>query len=105
MTTILRAQVAHTPRDPFLHDDALELFASGAVAFDDGRILATGSFSDVRAQHPEAQVIDARDSVLLPGFVDCHVHYPQIAVIGAMGLELLDWLRTRALPEESQAGR
>ena len=102
MTAIVRAQVAHTPRDPFLHDDALELFASGAVAFDDGRILATGSFSDVRVQHPEAQVIDAHDSILLPGFVDCHVHYPQIAVIGAMGLELLDWLRTRTLPEEAK---
>jgi guanine deaminase len=38
----------------------------------------------------------------LPGFVDCHVHYPQIRMIGAMGLELMDWLRLRALPEEAR---
>jgi guanine deaminase len=40
----------------------------------------------------------------LPGFVDCHVHYPQVRMIGAMGLGLLDWLRLRALPEEARLG-
>ena len=34
--------------------------------------------------------------------VDTHVHYPQIPVIGAMGLELLDWLAQRTLPEEAK---
>ena len=102
MITIVRAQVAHTPRDPFSHDDALEVFADGAVAYADGRILATGNYAQVRGQHPDAEVNDARDAILLPGLVDCHVHYPQIAVIGAMGLELLDWLRTRTLPEEAR---
>jgi guanine deaminase len=47
-------------------------------------------------------VVDARDSLLLPGLVDCHVHYPQVRMIGAMGLELMDWLRLRALPEEAR---
>lgn len=100
MTTIARAQVAHTPRDPFLHEDALETFDDGGVAFADGRILGCGPYEDLRGRYRDAETLDARDAVLLPGFVDCHVHYPQIAVIGAMGLELLDWLRTRALPEE-----
>jgi guanine deaminase len=102
MTTIIRAQVAHTPRDPFVHDDALETFSDGALAFADGRILNTGAFADIHARHPDAELIDARDAFLLPGFIDCHVHYPQIGVIGAMGLELLDWLRTRTLPEEAR---
>ena len=101
MTTIVRAQAAHTPRNPFLHDRAaLEAFDDGAVAFAEGRILACGRYAEVRSEHPDAEVIDAHDAILLPGFVDCHVHYPQLGVIGAMGLELLDWLRTRALPEE-----
>jgi guanine deaminase len=103
MTTIVRAQAAHTPRDPFLHDEAaMETFDDGAVAFAEGRILACGRYPEVRGQYPDAEVLDARDAILLPGFVDCHVHYPQIRVIGAMGLELLDWLRTRALPEEAR---
>jgi guanine deaminase len=102
MTTIVRAQVAHTPRNPFLFDHALQAFSDGAVAVSDGRIVGCGSWSEVRSGHPEAEVLDARDAFLLPGFVDCHVHFPQIRVIGAMGLGLLDWLRERCLPEEAR---
>jgi guanine deaminase len=100
MSTIVRAQVAHTPGNPFADDSALEAFPDGALVFAGGRILACGAYGAVRDGHPEAEVLDARDTILLPGFVDTHVHYPQIRVIGAMGLELLDWLRLRSLPEE-----
>ena len=102
MATLVRASLAHTPRDPFVHDGALECFEDGALVFADGRILACGDYTSVRREYPEADVTDARGAVLLPGFIDCHVHYPQIAVIGAMGLELLEWLATRTLPEESR---
>jgi guanine deaminase len=102
MTTLLRARVAHTPRDPFAGDGALEAFDDGAVAFAGGRILATGPYPAVRADHPDADVVDARDAFLLPGLVDTHVHYPQLGVIGAMGLDLLDWLTTRTLPAEAR---
>jgi guanine deaminase len=102
MTTIVRAQVAHTPHSPFDGESALEAFPDGALAFAEGRILACGEFRAVREAHPEAAVVDARDAFLLPGFVDCHVHYPQVRVIGALGLELLDWLRERSLPEEAR---
>jgi guanine deaminase len=100
--TIVRARVMHTPRDPFREDGALEVFDDGAVAFDDGRILTTGSFAGVRREHPDAEVLDTGGALLLPGLVDTHVHYPQIAVVGAMGLELLEWLERRALPEEAR---
>ena len=102
MTTIVRARVAHTPQNPFFDEPGLEAFDDGAVAFDAGRVLACGDFSQVGRDHPGASVVDARGSILLPGFVDCHVHFPQIRVIGAMGLELLDWLALRALPEEAR---
>jgi guanine deaminase len=102
MATIIRAQVAHTPRNPLAFGDALEAWSDGAVAFGEGRIVACGSFVDVRAGHPEADVLDARDAILLPGFVDCHVHFPQIRVIGALGLGLMEWLRSAALPEEAR---
>src|SRR4051812_9554263 len=102
MTTIIRARLAHTPRDPFLESGALETYGDGAVAFEDGTILATGAYRDVAAEYPDASVLDRRDCFLFPGLVDTHVHYPQIPVIGAMGLELLEWLAQRALPEEGK---
>ncbi|MBE2316262.1 guanine deaminase [Solirubrobacter sp. CPCC 204708] len=102
-TTIIRARVAHTPRDPFATSDALETFDDGAVAFDQaGTILATGPHAAVAEAHPAAETLDRRDCVLLPGLIDTHVHFPQIPVIGAMGLELLDWLAQRTLPEEAK---
>jgi guanine deaminase len=92
----------HTPRDPFREEGAFEAFDDGAVAFEDGRILATGSFAEVHRDHPDAAVLDERGALLLPGLVDTHVHYPQQAIVGAMGLELLEWLERRALPEEAR---
>ena len=103
MTTILRGHVLHTPRNPFLQDGALESFEDGAVAFDaDGRILATGPYADVRPAHADAEVREDRDAILLPGLIDTHVHFPQLEIIGAMGLHLLEWLQTRTLPQEAR---
>ncbi len=101
--TLIRARVLHTPRDPFEGDgSALESYENGAVAFADGHIVATGDFTEVSATHPDAEIVDEREAFLLPGLVDTHVHWPQLGAIGAMGLELLDWLRTRTLPEEAK---
>ncbi len=66
----------------------------------DGVIVETGDFEAVAARHPEADLIDRSGSYLLPGFIDTHVHLPQLAVIGSMGLTLLDWLEQRTFPEE-----
>jgi guanine deaminase len=104
MTTLVRAKIAHTPANPSVDGGGLEAFEDGALAFDGGRVVACGDAREALAEHPDATLVDARDSILLPGFVDCHVHFPQIGVIGAMGLELLDWLRLAALPEEVRMG-
>jgi guanine deaminase len=97
MTTLVRARIAHAPRP-----DVLEAHDDGGLAFADGRIVAVGPYADVAGAHPEAEALDARDAILLPGLVDTHVHFPQVSVIGAMGLELLEWLERRTLPEEAR---
>ena len=102
MTVILRGLIVHTPKNPFLKAQALEAFSDGGLAFRAGQIVALGSFFEVLAQFPDAQVHDCREGVLLPGLVDTHVHYPQTRVIGAMGYTLLDWLEQRTLPQEAR---
>ena len=101
MISILRAHIAHTPKSPFEHTDALELFEDGAIVFDE-RVLAVGEFGACRAMFPDAVVVDERGAFVLPGFVDTHVHFPQVPVIGAMGVRLLEWLAQRTLPEENR---
>ncbi|MBV8947900.1 MAG: guanine deaminase [Solirubrobacterales bacterium] len=103
MITILRGELFHTPRSPFSDAGALAWFDDGAVAFDDnGGILTTDSYLAVRRLYPDAEVHQVPDAILLPGMVDTHVHYPQLGIIGAMGLRLLEWLQTRTLPEEAR---
>lgn len=97
---LLRAQVLHTPRSPFVAARALEAFADGAVALEGPRIAAVGDYASLRRTYPEAESVDLRPGVLLPGFVDAHVHYPQVHAMGSMGLGLLPWLERRALPAE-----
>ncbi|TVR91087.1 MAG: guanine deaminase [Spirochaetaceae bacterium] len=95
----------HTPANPFESDQAFESFADGAVVFKANRILSCGPYAEMREKHPEADIIDERGAYLLPGFVDTHVHFPQLTIIGAMGLPLLEWLRQRTLPAEAALSR
>ena len=48
------------------------------------------------------QVEDHRGALLLPGFIDTHVHSPQLDVIASYGTELLDWLNTYTFPAEQR---
>ncbi len=62
----------------------------------DGRIA--GASTDEPG--PDWQRHDHRGRLLLPGFIDTHVHCPQIDVIGSWGAGLLDWLETYTFPAE-----
>ena len=46
--------------------------------------------------------IDHAGRLILPGFVDTHVHSPQLDVIGSWGAQLLDWLETYTFPSEQR---
>ncbi|MGH7266220.1 MAG: guanine deaminase [Candidatus Rokuibacteriota bacterium] len=99
---LLRAQLFDVPASPFATPGALRAIADGAVLVDGDRIAASGEYAGVRAAAPAAPVVDLRPAVLLPGFVDTHVHYPQVRVLGGLGMRLLDWLEAHALPEEAR---
>jgi guanine deaminase len=99
---LLRATLFHTPRDPFHHEDALVAHQDGALLIIDGRIQSCGEYSALRWAHPDANLRDLRGGFLLPGFIDTHIHYPQVRIIGSLGRSLLDWLDLHTLPEESR---
>lgn len=99
---LFRAALLHTPNNPFQHEHALVCHEDGGLLVRAGRIVASGDYSTVRATCPEAATIDWRGGFLLPGFVDTHLHYPQLRIIGGLGRTLLDWLEHVALPEEAR---
>jgi guanine deaminase len=99
---LFRSSVFHTPANPFIARDALAAFEDGALAIEDGKIAACGEYALVRASYPEAEVRDLRDGYILPGFIDTHIHFPQVRILGGLGYSLLDWLDELTLPEEAK---
>jgi guanine deaminase len=59
-----------------------------------GRIARVGPTGKIRRTLPAGTEVDdyGRDSLIMAGFIDCHVHFPQIPIIGAGGEQLIDWL-------------
>jgi len=100
--TIYAATVVDTPGDPFAGDPGDALAEDGAVCVRDGVIRGRGSLAALRDTHPGEPVTRLDGGLLVPGFVDTHVHFPQIRAIGGLGLPLLDWLEQYALPEEAK---
>jgi guanine deaminase len=99
---LLRATVFHTPGSPFQRTHALEAFSDGGLLIEKGRIAACGDYAEVCTACPRASTRDLRGGFLLPGFIDAHVHYPQIRILGALGYSLLEWLEKQTLPEEAK---
>ena len=65
---------------------------------EDGRITAI----QTEAPGPAYERHDHRGRLLLPGFIDTHVHSPQVGVMASYGTELLDWLNTYTFPAEAK---
>jgi len=73
----------------------------GALWVTDGRIAAFGDYAAVRSSAPEGiEEIDHRPHLILPGFIDMHLHFPQMQVIASYAANLLEWLNSYTFPEE-----
>jgi guanine deaminase len=101
--TAFRGSVFHCIADPGEQDDAAALvyFEDGLLVVADGRIVALGPADELTPTlSADTRVEDHSGKLIVPGFIDCHVHYPQLDVIASYGEELLDWLHRYAFPRE-----
>ena len=98
---IHRGEILHMLADPADHPDASEFIQDGALVVADGYIESVGQAEDVIQTLPaNTPVIHHRNALITPGFIDCHVHYPQYQIIASYGEQLLDWLNKHTYPEE-----
>lgn len=104
--TLLSGQVLTYSDDPFVAawQDAVHVNPAGGVLIRGGVIEAVGDADVLRTQNPQADVVEYGDKLILPGFVDAHVHYPQTGIIASWGKRLIDWLNTYTFPEEMRFG-
>jgi guanine deaminase len=98
-----RGAILHFRSDPGAHDDpgSFEFLEDGLLVTRDGHIAAVGPAHELLPNLPtDLEVVGHGDSILIPGFVDTHIHYPQTDVIGSGGRQLLDWLEDYTFPAE-----
>ncbi len=98
--TLLKGRVLSFSGSPFEVEPTDATKIHQAVLIEDGRIAALGQASDLSDAHPEANIKDYGDQLIMAGFVDSHVHYPQTAMIASWGKRLIDWLNSYTFPEE-----
>ncbi|SEO44433.1 guanine deaminase [Salinihabitans flavidus] len=101
-TVLLLGQTLSFDTSPFgtAVQDAARHERRGAVLIENGKVAATGRAEDLCAAHPQAARRDFGDGLIMAGFVDAHVHYPQTGIIASWGKRLIDWLESYTFPEE-----
>ena len=101
---VLRGRLLSFHRAPETGDDAdaYTYLEDGALLIRDGIIQDSGAFASVCAQAPDAPVTDHRPHLMMAGFIDTHIHFPQVQVIASWGAQLLDWLNEYTFPEETR---
>lgn len=77
------------------------LLVTGPDAQGVERVLDAGSHAALAAKHADAQLTHLPGRILAPGFVDMHIHFPQLDIIGAPADGLLPWLENYTFPAES----
>lgn len=94
---IYRSQILH-----FQSQDELIHLNDGALLIDDekGEVLTLGEADDVISNHPGVAITCYENKLIMPGFIDSHVHFPQVDVIASYGAQLLDWLNNYTFPTE-----
>ncbi|MDY7578234.1 guanine deaminase [Herbaspirillum sp. RTI4] len=96
-----RASVLHFVNDPAFDEQAVRWHADGLLLVQNGKILDAGDYARLLPTLPVGTAIeDWRGKLLMPGFIDTHVHYPQTDIIGSPAPGLLPWLNTYTFPAE-----
>ncbi|MDK4700716.1 guanine deaminase [Rhizobium sp. CNPSo 4062] len=105
---LIRGRVLTFLAEPQGIDDAASYhyIEDGAVFVRDGKIVEIGSYGDIRKlANAGIRIADHRPNLILPGFIDTHLHFPQTQAIASYGAQLLEWLNTYIFVEEQKFAR
>lgn len=102
--TLLRGRLLTFHHEPSGADDsdAYTYVEDGAVLICDGLIVASGDYAQVALGAGVAEITDHRPHLLMAGFIDAHIHFPQVQIIASWGSQLLDWLNGYTFPAEAE---
>ncbi len=99
-----RASVFDFNDDPFASSGkCYRYFEDGLLIVENGLVSHCGDYATLKKILPEnCEVVDYSGYLVMPGFIDTHLHYPQTDVIASHGAQLLDWLERYTFPAEEK---
>lgn len=98
-----RASLLHFHADPAFAEHAYSWHEDGLLLVDGSRIRSAGDYATLAAALPEGtEVHDYRGKLIVPGFIDTHLHFPQTDMIASPAPGLLPWLEKHTFPTERQ---
>jgi guanine deaminase len=104
-TKILRGQALSFKADPFIVGDQASIHyeSDALIVIENGKITSFGAYENLKNSIPAGVEVEVfKDSLIMPGFIDTHIHYPQTQIIGAYGKQLIDWLNNYTFIAEQQ---
>ncbi len=100
--TLYTGELLSVPADPAEAGPAAILHhPDGLLAVEDGHVAGFGARADLAPRFAGAATVDFPGGLIVPGFVDTHIHYPQTDSIAAHGEQLLEWLGRHIYPAEA----
>ena len=100
-----RASLLHFHADPAFAEHAHTWIEDGLLVVENGHVKAIGDYAQLAATlPPDVTPLDYRGQIIMPGFIDTHLHYPQTDMIASPSPGLLPWLETYTFPTERQFG-
>lgn len=104
-TRVLRGPLLTFREDPGGEDQpeagSILYLEDGALWLDHGHVRAVDDYTRLAPRLPAGiEVVDYAGKLMMPGFIDSHVHYVQLDIMAAYGRQLLDWLNEYTFPEE-----
>jgi guanine deaminase len=100
-----RAKLLSFKDDPACSGDAVVFEEDGLLIVEDGYVVAHGAYAALAGQlTPATGMRDLRGKLIVPGFIDTHLHYPQTDMIASPAAGLLPWLESYTFPTERRFG-
>ena len=100
-----RASLLHFHADPAFSERAYAWHEDGLLVVESGKVKVAGDYAALAPTLPEGTaVVDYRGKLIMPGFIDTHLHFPQTDMIASPAPGLLPWLETYTFPTERQFG-
>jgi guanine deaminase len=90
--------------DPFYvsEADSVRYLSDGLLVLENGKVKALGTYERLHKAYAGIPITTYPDMLIMPGFIDTHIHFPQTEMIAAYGEQLLTWLGKYTFPTEGK---